>query len=123
MGDQYGLTPQDYIDDLKKLSNERYSQGMPILILVSLKQLLKHFQVIVATLMGYDLIYHIPQQDFPFVSNDATYIFSPRFSTSTGMFPILWPTTTTDIRKLRRKWSKLHVIYFSILIINWAGMM
>jgi len=62
MGDQYGLTPQDYIDDLKKLSNERYSQGMPILILVSLKQLLKHFQVIVATLMGYDLIYHIPQQ-------------------------------------------------------------
>jgi len=28
MTDQYGLTPQDYVDDLIKLSNERYGQGM-----------------------------------------------------------------------------------------------
>ena len=75
MGDQYGLTPQDYIDDLKKLSNERYSQGMPILILVSLKQLLKHFQVIVATLMGYDLIYHIPQQVRLSICKQWCYIY------------------------------------------------
>ena len=60
---------------------------------------------------------------FPFITNDSTYIFCPRFSTSTGMFPIWWPTTATDIWKLRRKWSKLHVIYFSIIISSWISMM
>ena len=60
--------------------------------------------------------------DFPFANNDPTYLFSHRFSTSTGMF--LWsPTIVTDIWKLRKKWSKLHVIYFSVLISNWTGMM
>jgi len=62
MADQYGLTLEDYIDDLKFLSNERYSQGMLILIQLSSKQLLKPFQVIIATLMMYDFIDHIPQQ-------------------------------------------------------------
>jgi len=28
MTDQYGLTPKDYVDDLKRLSNKRYGQGM-----------------------------------------------------------------------------------------------
>jgi len=62
MTDQYGLTPQDYIDDLKLLSNNRYSQGMLFLILPFLKQQLKPTQVIIATLMVYDFIDHIPQQ-------------------------------------------------------------
>jgi len=62
MADQYGLTPEDYIDDLKRLSNNRYGQGMLFLILSSSKQQLKPFQVIIASLMAYDFIYHIPQQ-------------------------------------------------------------
>ena len=62
MTDQYGLSPEDYVDDLKILSHSYYGQGMLFLILFSLKQQLKHFQVIVATLMLYDFIYHIPQQ-------------------------------------------------------------
>jgi len=60
---------------------------------------------------------------FPFVNNDSAYLFSHRFSTSTRMFLIQWPTIATDISTIRRKWSKLHVIYFSILIINWTAIM
>jgi len=62
MADQYGLTPEDYLDDAKGLSNARYSQGKLFLILSFSKQRLTLFQVIVATLMLYDFIYHIPQQ-------------------------------------------------------------
>ena len=62
MADQYGFTPEDYIDDMNILSHERYSQGMLFLILLFFKRRLKPFQVIVATLMVYDFIYHIPQQ-------------------------------------------------------------
>ena len=62
MADQYGLTGQDYINDLKKLSIERYSQCMLFLILSFSKQQLKPTQVIISTLMLYDSIYHIPQQ-------------------------------------------------------------
>jgi len=62
MADQYGLTPEDYVNDLRKLSNERYGQGMLFFILLLSKQLLKPFQVIFATLMLYDFIYHIRQQ-------------------------------------------------------------
>jgi len=60
--DQYGLAPEDYVDDLKRLSNERYGQGMLFLIVLFLKQQLKPTQVIIATLMVYDFINHIPQQ-------------------------------------------------------------
>jgi len=60
---------------------------------------------------------------FAIVNDDSTYLFSPRSSTSTGVFPIWWPIITTDIWNPRRKWSKLHVIYFYVLIINWAGIM
>jgi len=60
MADQYGSTPEDYVDDLKNLSNAHYSQGIFILLLS--KQLSKPFQVIIATLMVYDFIYHIPEQ-------------------------------------------------------------
>jgi len=60
MADQYGLTPEDYVDDLKKLSNAHYGQGIFILLLST--QLLKPFQAIIATSMAYDLIYHIPEQ-------------------------------------------------------------
>jgi len=62
MADQYGLTPEDYVFDLKRLSNERYCQGMLFLILSFSKRQLKPCQVIVATLMVYDFIHHIPQQ-------------------------------------------------------------
>jgi len=31
MVDQYGVMPEDYVLDLKRLSNERYSQGMLLL--------------------------------------------------------------------------------------------
>jgi len=60
--DQYGLAPEDYVDDLKLLSNERYSQGMLFLIVLFLKKQLKPTQAIIATLIVYDFIDHIPQQ-------------------------------------------------------------
>ena len=62
MANQYGLTPEDYVYDLKRLSNECYGQGMLFYIILFSKQQPKPFQVIVVTLMLYDLIYHIPQQ-------------------------------------------------------------
>ena len=62
MEDQYGLTLGDYVYDLKILSNARYGQGILFLILSLSMQQLKPFQVITATLMVYDFIYHIPQQ-------------------------------------------------------------
>jgi len=62
MADQYGLFPEDYAFDLEILSNERYSEGMLFLILSFSKQRLKPFQAIIAALMLYDFIYHIPQQ-------------------------------------------------------------
>ena len=69
MTDQYGLTPQDYVDDLKFLSDKRYVQGMLFLIVSFLKQQLKPTQVIIATLMVYDFIDHIPQQVRFFICN------------------------------------------------------
>jgi len=62
MTDQYGVAPEDYIDDPKFLSDTRYFECMPILILSFSKQWLKQSQGSVATLMLYDLIYHISQQ-------------------------------------------------------------
>jgi len=62
MTDQYGLTPQDYVDDLKILSNQRYVEGMLFFIVFFPKRKLKPTQVIIATLMVYDFMYHIPQQ-------------------------------------------------------------
>jgi len=62
MEDQYGVTPEDYAYDLNLLSDKRYGQGMLLLILLFLKHRLRPFQVIAATLMVYDFIYHIPQQ-------------------------------------------------------------
>jgi len=62
MADQYGKIPEIYVYDMKDLSSERYCQGMLFLILSLSMQQLKLFQVIIATLMLYDFIYHIPQQ-------------------------------------------------------------
>jgi len=62
MGDQYGLKPEDYVDDLKELSNRRYIESMLFHIPLFSKKLLKPFQVVAATLIVYDFIYHIPQQ-------------------------------------------------------------
>jgi len=124
MAGQYGQTLEDYVFDLEFLSYECYSEGMRFLILSFLEQRPKPLQVIVVTLMLYDFIYHIPQQvRLSTCKESSTYLLSPRFSTSIGMFPIQWPTISTDMFEFRRKWSKSHVIYFSILIINWTGMM
>ena len=62
MADQYGKIPEIYVYDMKDLSSERYCQGMLFLILLLSRRHLKPFRVIVATLMLYDFIYHIPQQ-------------------------------------------------------------
>jgi len=62
MTDQYGLAPEDYVGDLKSLSNARCAQCMSIFTLQLSKQRLKQFQDIVIPLMAYDFIYHIPQQ-------------------------------------------------------------
>ena len=62
MTDQYGLTPQDYVDDLNELSNKRYGEGVLFFIVLFTKQQLKPTQAIIATLMVYDFIDHIPQQ-------------------------------------------------------------
>ena len=62
MADQYGVTLEDYVYDLKILSNDHYIQGMPAPGLLFSKQRLKFFQAIVATLMLYDVVYHIPEQ-------------------------------------------------------------
>ena len=124
MADQFGLMPEDYVLDLEVQSYNHYGEGMRFLILSFLEQRLKPLQVIVITLMLYDFIYHIPQQvRLSTCKESSTYLFSPRFSTSIGMFPIQWPTVSTDMFEFRRKWSKSHVIYFSVLIINWTAMM
>ena len=62
MANQYGATPQDYVDDPRYISNIHYCQGMLFFILLFSKQQLKLFQVIIAMLMVYDFIYYIPQQ-------------------------------------------------------------
>jgi len=124
MADQYGLMPEDYNLDLEVRPYRYYSNGMQFLILSFLEQQPKPFQVIAITLMLYDFIYLVPQQvRLSTCKESSTYLFSSRFSTSIGMFPIQWLTISTDMFEFRRKWSKSHVIYFSILIINWTGMM
>jgi len=67
MTDQYGLTPEFYVLDLKILSMKCYALGMLLLIISFAKQELKPFQVIVASLMLYD---HIPQQVSPSIFNN-----------------------------------------------------
>ena len=62
MADQYGLIPEDYIADLKLLSDARYIQGMLILDLLFVNKSLTDFQAVIATLMVYDIINLIPQQ-------------------------------------------------------------
>jgi len=43
MANQYGLTPEDYVDDLKLLSNRHYCQGMLTHIVLFSKQQLQPF--------------------------------------------------------------------------------
>jgi len=62
MADEWGLMPEDYVANLEELSIRRYIEGMLFLILLFSKQLLKLFQVIIATSIVCDFIYHIPQQ-------------------------------------------------------------
>jgi len=62
MTDQYGLALEDYVYDAKLLSDKLYMECMPIIFLSFSKQRLKQSQGIVATLMLYDLFYHIPHQ-------------------------------------------------------------
>jgi len=60
--DHYGLSPEDYIEDMKGLSHRRCIYGMLILYLFFANQPLKPFQAVIATLMVYDIISLIPQQ-------------------------------------------------------------
>jgi len=62
MADQYGLTLEDYILNLKRLSDQHYIQGMLILDLLFVNQPLKSFQAVIVMLMVYDIINLIPQQ-------------------------------------------------------------
>jgi len=62
MIDQYRLTPETYVNDMKLLSDRRYIQGMLILYLLFANQPLKLFQAAIATLMVCDIISLIPQQ-------------------------------------------------------------
>ena len=62
MTDQYGLTPEANVNDLKLLSDRRYIQGMLILYLLFANKPLTPFQAVIATLMVYDIINLIPQQ-------------------------------------------------------------
>jgi len=99
MADQYGLAPEDYVYDLKNLSSIRYIGCMPIIFLSFSKQWLKQSQGIVATLMVYDFIYHIPQQVRRSTRKQRFHTsLCPRFSTSTSMFPIQWSTIVTDMQ-------------------------
>ena len=89
MADQYGVTPQDYVDDLKILSNQRYCQGMLFLYrlwsdswnLFKPLLLLWWYMILLITFLN--------RWVFPFAKNDSTYLFSYRFNTSTGMFSIV----------------------------------
>ena len=60
MADQYRLTQE--ADDLKRLSDRCYGQGMLILDPLFSKHPLKPFKAVIATLMAYDIINLIPQQ-------------------------------------------------------------
>jgi len=62
MADQYRFNPEAYVNDLKRLSDRRYGQGMLILGLLFWKHPLTPFQAVIATLMAYDIINLIPQQ-------------------------------------------------------------
>jgi len=73
MADQYELTLQDYVYDLMRLSNNCFSQGM--LSIFYRFQQLKPTQVIVATLMLYDFIDHIPQQVGLSICRESFHIF------------------------------------------------
>ena len=88
MADKYGLTQEAYIFDATILSNRRYGEGMLFLIL-SFPAIAEAFQVILSTLMIYDFIYFIPQQVRVSICKHwfHIYLFPPRFSTFTGMFP------------------------------------
>jgi len=78
VADEYGLVPEDYIHDLKQLSDVRYIQGALFPILSFSKQRLRPFQVIVATSTVDDVIRVIPQQvRLSICKNDSTYLLGP----------------------------------------------
>jgi len=62
MADQYKLTQETYANDIKRLLDRRYGQGMLILDPLFSKHPLKPFKAVIATLMAYDIINLIPQQ-------------------------------------------------------------
>jgi len=74
MADQYKLTQEAYANDIKKLLDRRYGQGMLILDPLFSKHPLKPFKAVIATLMAYDIINLIPQQ----VGNSLTLFSKDR---------------------------------------------
>jgi len=71
--------------------------------------------------MVYGINYLILQQVRLFIDKQWLYItiLSLGISTLTGMFSsVFWLTIATDMWELRKKWSKSHVIYSSVLTNN-----
>jgi len=95
MADQYGLLPEDYVDDLKSMSIRRYSQGVLFLILSNNGRSLFKSLLLLWCYMILSITF-LNKWVFPFLKDDSTYIFCLRSSISTGMFPIQWPTIVTD---------------------------
>jgi len=123
MTDQYGATPQDYVYDLMRLSSEHYTQGM--LFFIELFPAIaeaysSHFCY--ADGIWFYRSYSSTSESFhlwiiiPYISSLLGSV-PPRacFPFNGWLLPLTW--------NLRRKWSKLHVIYFSVLICNWTSMM
>ena len=102
MADQYGLLPEDYVDDLKSVSNRRYSQGVLFLVLSNNGWSLFKSLLLLWCYMILSITF-LNKWVFPFLKDDSTYIFCLRSSISTGMFPIQWLTIVTDIWNLRGK--------------------
>jgi len=77
MTDQYGVTPEEYANDLKSLSNARYSQGMSILFYRSRSNVwgLKSLSLLWCYMIL--SIIFTNRWDFLFISNDLTYLSSP----------------------------------------------
>ena len=121
MADQYGLRLEDYVYDPMRLSSEHYTQGIFIVLFPAIAEAYSsHFCY--ADGIWFYRSYSSTSESFhlwiiiPYISSLLGSV-PPRacFPFNGWLLPLTW--------NLRRKWSKLHVIYFSVLICNWTSMM
>ena len=112
----WSVRTNDYIYDLKRLSNLRYGQGMMLLVLSFSKQQLKHFKPLL--LLWWYMVLFITllnRWDFPFVRNDSTYLFSPRFTDNRMTrchhgLPFLCKKGSWPLTSLWSRWIHCHCI-------------